>query len=197
MSGKDIRRNSACKNTKNSTDKKKYLTDSQVKELMYAAESRGRHQHRDMVLILMMYRHGLRACEAISLTWDDINFKESNIYIWRAKNGNSTTHILQPDEVEALTELKRLYPSDSYVFTGEKTPQLSRESLGRIIKTAAKLAGLKDVHPHTLRHSCGFNLAEKGMNMYDIQAYLGHVNVQNTAIYIAGNPKRFENIDWN
>ena len=174
----------------------KHLTESQVEQLMYAAESRGRHQHRDMVLILMMYRHGLRACEANRLTWSEIHFEESNIYIWRAKNGVSGYHILQPDEAEALKELKRLYPSDYYVFLGEKTQQLSVESITRIIKSAAKLAGFTGVHPHTLRHSCGFSLAEQGTPMYDIMAYLGHKNVSSTNIYIAKNTERFEKISW-
>lgn len=178
------------------SEKKKHLEEAQVLELMYAAESRGRHKHRDATLVLMMYRHGLRACEASCLMWSDISFEQATIYVWRAKNGIPSTHKLQEDEVTALKELRRLYPSDEYVFIGEGSEQLTTDSIDRIIRTAAKIAKLDGVHPHTLRHSCGFALAEKGLSTRDIQGYLGHSNISSTAIYIAINPKRYESISW-
>jgi type 1 fimbriae regulatory protein FimB/type 1 fimbriae regulatory protein FimE len=107
------------------------------------------------------------------------------------------THPIQPDELEALRELKRIYSESPFVFCGEGTDQLSTESISRIVKSAAKLANLGiGVHPHTLRHSCGYALASKGYTTRDIQEYLGHRNIQNTVIYTEISPSRFQHIEW-
>ncbi|HCF29011.1 MAG TPA: hypothetical protein DEV81_17820 [Cyanobacteria bacterium UBA11049] len=52
------------------------------------------------------------------------------------------------------------------------------------------------VHPHMLRHSCGFFLADKGYPTRDIQDWLGHASIHNTVIYTAQNSKRFSKFDW-
>jgi integrase len=190
-----IRANQREVGVRKASHKKKYLEQKEIDELIHAASARGRHQHRDSTLILMMFRHGLRACEASNLQWSDISWHEATIYIWRAKNGIDTTHKLLADELEALSELKRLYPDSLYVFNGEGTSQLSTESVARIVKSAGELAKLSNVHPHTLRHSCGFALANKGYTTRDIQEFLGHTNIQNTVIYTSISAKRLENVN--
>jgi Phage integrase family len=70
------------------------------------------------------------------------------------------------------------------------------ENVGRIVKSAASLAKLPNVHPHTWRHSCGYYLANKGYTTRDIQLYLGHANIQNTMTYTEISPNRFNFIQW-
>ncbi|KAB8313975.1 tyrosine-type recombinase/integrase [Tolypothrix campylonemoides VB511288] len=175
---------------------REHLTLDEVTELIHAASTRGRHQHRDSVLLLMMFRHGLRATEAAQLKWDAIMWKEQSIWINRVKNSESGMHFLPPDEIEALTELKRLYPNTLYIFPTESGNAMSVDSIERIVTEAGKLARLGKVHPHQLRHSCGFHLANQGATTRDIQDYLGHKNIQHTVRYTKLNPNRFKAFQW-
>ena len=70
-------------------------------------------------------------------------------------------------------------------------------AIAKIIMRAGELAELPlPVHPHMLRHSCGYYLAEQGLPTRDIQEYLGHKNIQHTVRYTAANPARFDRIQW-
>src|SRR3712207_5895051 len=86
---------------------REYLTHDEVRQLIEVAEIRGRYGERGSTLLLMLFRHGLRAGEACLLRWDAIDLKAGTIYITRLKRGNSGNHPLQPDEVERLTQLKQ------------------------------------------------------------------------------------------
>jgi type 1 fimbriae regulatory protein FimB/type 1 fimbriae regulatory protein FimE len=176
---------------------REYLTTKEVYQLIEAAASRGRHKERDRCLLLLMFRHGLRASEAAELKWDAIMLEEAEISISRAKNSNDGTHQLQPDEVEALIKVRELYPKSYFVFPNERGEHITPDGISKIIERAAADAGLRiKAHPHMLRHSCGYYLANQGVPTADIQDWLGHRNIQNTVKYTAQNPKRFEKFKW-
>ena len=63
---------------------REYLTTHEVESLIKAAKE-GRHGHRDATMILIMYRHGLRVSEAVTLKWTDIDFKSGVVGVRRAK----------------------------------------------------------------------------------------------------------------
>lgn len=174
---------------------REYLTHEEVKRLIQTAGLRGRHPVRDPALILIMFRHGLRATEAAHLKWDAI--MGSSIYVQRVKHSICGTHPLQSDELELLKELRSLDSGSRYVFPNERGEHISMGAIAKMIERAGELSqlGIK-VHPHMLRHSCGYYLAELGMPTRDIQEYLGHSNIQNTVRYTAGNPARFSKIQW-
>lgn len=88
-------------------------------ELM-AAELRGHHPIRDKVLLLLIFRHGLRVSEAISLRWDAVMLELKVIGITRLKKSNSGTHPLQPDEIEALADLREENYLGPYLFVSER-----------------------------------------------------------------------------
>lgn len=176
---------------------REHLTPSEVNLLLDVAQRRGRHPERDYALLLLMFRHGLRAGEAATMRWDAVMLDERAIAINRLKNSISGVHRLQDDEVEALRDLKDQYPGSQYLFPGERSPHLSTAAIARIIERCGELAELPvKVHPHMLRHSCGYYLAEQGIPTRDIQEYLGHSNIANTVRYTAGNPARFERFKW-
>lgn len=176
---------------------REHLTLEEVTRLIEAAGERGRHRLRDRTLLLLMFRHGLRAGEAVILRWDAIMFDAGAISIKRLKRGEGGVHRLQEDELKALRELREKYPASVYVFTSERGSKLSTDAIAKIVDRAEGLAQLPlPVHPHMLRHSCGYHLAEQGMPTRDIQAYLGHKNIQHTVRYTAANPRRFDRILW-
>jgi type 1 fimbriae regulatory protein FimB/type 1 fimbriae regulatory protein FimE len=176
---------------------REYLTLAEVNKIIKAAGTRGRHKERDHTLLLVMFRHGLRASEACNLKWDAVMLEENTIWINRLKGSESGSHPLPPDEKSALLELQKLYPGCIYVFASERGASLSVDAIAKIVERATKAAGIPiKVHPHQFRHACGYHLASFGATTRDIQAYLGHKNIQHTVRYTAQNPKRFEHFLW-
>ena len=71
---------------------------------------------------------------------------------------------------------------------------LSTRSIRHIIARAGELANIPErVHPHQLRHACGYYLASQGHDTRAIQDYLGHKNIHHTVRYTQMSPMRFEN----
>lgn len=173
---------------------KDFLTEDEMKKLLLAAK-KGRNGSRNHLIILMMYRHGLRVSEAISLKRSDVNLAQSRLWVKRLKNGLS---VEQPIDGEELRAIKRYLASRTdmlpWLFISERQQALTRQSINYIIKTAAKRTETHDVHPHTLRHSCGYYLANKGYELRLIQDYLGHRDPKHTVHYTRIASFRFEGL---
>jgi type 1 fimbriae regulatory protein FimB/type 1 fimbriae regulatory protein FimE len=178
------------KNTERRT--REYLTPAEVTQLMQAARHVGRHGHRDTTLILLMYRHGLRVSEVSSLRWDAIDLKTALLHVRRLKRGVAATHPLYGSELRALRKLQPATPELPYVFLSERGSPLSARTIRHILLRAGLDAKLPfPVHPHMLRHACGFYLANKGIDTRAIQQYLGHRHIQHTVRYTELAPQRF------
>ena len=163
---------------------REYLTADEVDRLMNAARSVGRHRDRDSTLILLAFRHGLRVSELIALRWDMIDLKQGLMHVSRLKNGVNSTHPLRGPELRALRKLKRDYPDTPYVFVTERKGPLTASAVRKIITRAGDIAKLgMPIHPHMLRHSTGYKLANDGHDTRAIQLYLGHKNIQHTVRY--------------
>ena len=178
---------------------RRYLNADQIDRLRKAAKSTGRHGHRDSTFILTMFRHGLRVTEAINLTWKDVALDDRapSMFVHRLKGSTSTSQPVKGDEIRALRKLKRLYPSSPQVFCNERKNPMTPRGIQQVIKRAGEIAGFEQcIHPHMLRHSCGYYLAEKGFDTRMIQDYLGHRNIQHTVHYTAANSERFNKIRW-
>lgn len=173
-----------------------HLTASEVKHLIEAVKAQGGwYSKRNGLLILMIYRHGLRRREAAQLRWSDVDLSEGTIYIRRIKGSRSGRHPLQGDEMRALRKLKRNEGSSPFVFNSNRHTPLSERSISHIVHEAGLLAQFEfTVHAHLLRHACGYYLANKGVDTRTIQDYLGHVNIQNTVRYTHLSAGRFEGL---
>ena len=172
---------------------REYLTSDEVDRLIVAAKGLGRHGHRDMTMIIMMFRHGLRVSELVTLRWDMIDMKQGIMHVSRLKNGVSSTHPLRGPELRALRKLRRDYPDTPYVFVSERKGPLTGSSVRKIVARAGKKADIPfPVHPHMLRHACGYKLANDGQGTRAIQHYLGHKNIQHTVRYTELSANRFK-----
>ena len=139
-----------------------------------------------------MFRHGLRVGEITTLRWEQIDFQQGFLHVKRIKKGLASTHPLRGVEIRALRKLKRGYNNSVYVFVSERKAPLTKRTVQHIIARAGRLADLDfTIHPHMLRHSTGFYLANKGHDTRAIQSYLGHANIKNTVIYTALSHQRF------
>jgi integrase len=172
---------------------REYLTDAEVGRLTEAARA-NRWGHRDATMILVAYRHGLRASELVDLRWDQIDFNTATLAVRRAKKGTPATHPIRGDEMRALRRLQREQdPKSAFVFTSERGAPFTTAGFARMIERAGEAAGFKfKAHPHMLRHACGFALANKGHDTRALQAYLGHKNIQHTVRYTELSPDRFK-----
>ena len=179
---------------KPSTRNREYLRASEIKAMIRAAKKIGRHGVRDGGIILLMFRHGLRTAELVALKWTQIDLAGGYIEVHRVKHGRDSIHPLRSPELRALRALQRDYTDTSYVFVSERKAPLSTRSIRHIIARAGEIAGIPfQVHPHQLRHACGYYLAAQGHDTRAIQDYLGHKNIHHTVRYTQMSPQRFEN----
>src|SRR5262245_27413342 len=140
----------------NLTVKRRYLTEREVERLMDGARKYGSYGHRDATMILVAYRHGLRASEVCDLQWQQIELSEGRLHVHRVKNGISSVHPIRGDEMRALRKLPRDYPQDRLRFRAR------RANIGfhRLIQRLGEAAKMPfPIHPHMLRHACGFKRA--------------------------------------
>lgn len=163
----------------------KYLTPKQFQELLGYTNN-----HRDKALLTLAYNHGLRVSELISLKWSQIDINEQKIFVERLKGSKSTWHPLYKSDITCLAEIPRVADT---VFVNRQKQKLSRQAVSKIVAKLAKLSGLS-LSPHTLRHSCGYKLAQSGLNAFNIAEYLGHANLNNSLIYCRTNVTKFNNL---
>lgn len=171
---------------------REHLTEAEVDQLIGAAKA-NRNPHRDCTMLLVAYRHGLRAAELVDLRWDQVDFNTATLHVRRVKRGTAATHPILGDELRALRRLQREQdPKSPFVFTSERGAPFSSSGFARMIERAGTAAGFGfKAHPHMLRHACGYALANKGHDTRALQAYLGHRNIQHTVRYTELSPERF------
>ena len=172
---------------------REYLTPTEVEKLTKTARD-DRYGHRDSTMILIAFRHGLRASEICDLEWSQVEFgRSAALHVRRAKNGKPSIHPLRGDEVRALRELRRQFPDSAFVFTTERGGPFTADAVNRLVKRIGERARFAfPVHVHMLRHACGFALANAGHDTRAIQDWLGHRSIQHTVRYTELTPTRFK-----
>ena len=174
---------------------REFLTGEEVERLRKASGDRlGRNPHRDGTLILLAYRHGLRVSELVGLRWDMVDLNQGQLHVRRLKQGRPSTHILRGSELRALRRLHReQVPSSPYLFTTERGSPMTAAGFRKQLSRIGQAADFPfPVHPHMLRHACGFKLAHDGHDTRAIQEWLGHRNIQHTTRYTELTTRRFK-----
>ena len=173
---------------------KNFLTEAEVERFLQAAKS-GRYGLRDHVMMLLMYRHGLRETELCRLTVSALDLETARIWIDRVKGGLSTHHPIAGDELRAVRRYLRIRDSRlPWLFVTERGGPFTRQGIYYLVRCISLRTDLGEVHPHMLRHACGYALANQGHDLRTIQDYLGHRDPKHTAVYTRTAAKRFENL---
>ena len=132
-------------------------TPGEMEALVEAAKA-NRYGHRDATMILLAFRHGLRAAELCDLRWDQAEFSAAVLHVRRIKNGTPSTHPLLGDELRALRRLQRDSVPSPFVFVSERGSPSTTAGFARMIERAAVATGLElKAHPHMLRHVASRN----------------------------------------
>jgi site-specific recombinase XerD len=177
---------------------REHLTETEMDKLLAALKD-NRHGHRDWLVGLIIYRHGLRVSEVCDLRWDDIDLRKRTVIVRRLKGSTDSVHYLERDEVNGLKLLRRQQQVNgikgAYVFINERGQPFGRMGIGRMVERAGEAARLPfPVHVHMLRHSTGYALAGRGMDTRRLQHFLGHASITNTVRYTAMSPEPFKDI---
>ena len=171
---------------------REYLTEAEVGRLMKAA-GKNRNGHRDATMILLAFRHGLRAAELVTLRWDNVDLAHGKLHVNRVKNGSPSVHPLAGTEIRALRRLKRESPESPFVFVSERGSPFTTAGFRKMVARLGVAAKFQfAVHPHMLRHACGYKLANQGVDTRSLQHYLGHRNITHTVRYSELSPDRFK-----
>lgn len=174
---------------------REFLKLEEVDKLIGAAKS-SRNGKRDALMIQLAFGHALRATELVNLEWDQIDFAAGTIRVVRAKNGTPSTQYLSPLEIRALKQLRKETQQQRYVFLSERQTPMTERGFHKLISVTGERAGFEfPLHPHMLRHSKGYQLANRGTDTRLIQGFLGHVSIQHTVRYTALDPKRFKGLE--
>jgi type 1 fimbriae regulatory protein FimE len=149
---------------------------------------------RDQCMVLLSYKHGLRASEVVGLALADLRLADRQIVVRRLKGSLTNVQDLTDQSGEPLLSERRMLTrwlkergdnASPYLFPSQKGAKLSRVQFFRIFQTAARKAGLPEnrCHPHCLKHSLAIRMVEAGQTLPAIAQALGHRSVTSTMIY--------------
>jgi type 1 fimbriae regulatory protein FimB len=156
---------------------RKHLSGREFERLLDAIKG-SRNEVRDRCLVLLTFRHGPRVSEACGMVLEQVDVESRILHVARLKGGLSTTHPLRGDEIRAIKSwlVERAWmkaPGRSF-FLSEQRRLLHRSTVNLKLRKYGEKARLPvAVHPHRLRHACGFALADQGADTRLIQDYLG------------------------
>ena len=178
-----------------------HLDRQHVERLLATPDERSRMGLRDKAILATMYATGTRASEVIGLKLPDVNFD----YQYLRCFGKGSKERMIPMAARDLAVVRRYIDDErprlthgrptQYVFLTKSGNRLSRETLWRIVKKYAALAGLGDQGtPHTLRHSFATHLLAGGADLRSVQEMLGHSDISSTQIYTHVDANRLKAI---
>ena len=146
-------------------------------------------------MVLIAFRHGLRASELVDLRWDQVDLENALLHVRRTQewqSGDASTDRARITGSAAATA--RASPNRRSCSSERGTP-FTKRGFQAMVERAGEAAGFDmKIHPHMLRHACGFKLANDGVDTSTIQAYLGHKSIQHTVRYTELAPTRFKSL---
>jgi len=176
------------------------LTHGEILSVLKVAASESKRNH---AMILLAFKHGLRASEVCALKTSDIDLKNGSIIIRRLKGSLKSSQDLLDLPGQPLISEKRVlhawleeretyHDRSDYLFLSQKGGAMDRSGFYRVFSQIAERAGLpvSKRHPHCLKHSLGFYLVDRGVSLPSIQQTLGHKSLASTGVYLKVTDER-------
>ncbi len=182
----------------------RYLPDTvhyeQIEVLLEAPDPTDEFYHRDKALLELLYATGMRASELTGLCVEKMNLDIGYLRCFGKGNKERIIPIGRAAIRAVKDYLRLLRPavvtrhSDRTVFLSRTGRPLDRSNVWRLVRKYAERAGIKNLHPHTLRHCFATHLLEGGADLRVVQELLGHSDPATTEIYLHVNPTRLKEV---
>lgn len=155
-----------------------YLTINEVYQLADASRD-----IRERLIVLLMFKTGIRVSEACNITLNDINIKEKTIKI-HGKGNKERIVLFDNEVVELLNKYLSKTKIEKNLLLNKKGKPCDRFYIYSLLKELANLANIKkNIYPHILRHSFATYMLEQGVDLRLLQVMLGHEDITTTTIY--------------
>jgi type 1 fimbriae regulatory protein FimB len=167
----------------------KSLESQELIALLKAAKARS---NRDWAMLLVAYRHGMRASEVTALKLSDVDVKSQSLTFQRVKGSLRSTQTIERLQGQPLLDERaalRLWLSErdddsDYFFTSQKGGKLSENGFWRLFKVIQAEAGLEGRSCHALKHTRASLMIQGGANLAEVRQMLGHKSLSSTLRYI-------------
>ncbi len=145
---------------------------------------------RNRALLRLLYGAGLRVSELCGLRWRDFQERDDSAQVTVFGKGGRTRHVLlSVGTWEVLSAIRGDAGEEAPVFVSRKGSPISTSQAFRIVRAAAKRAGVdKDVSPHWMRHAHASHALDRGAAIHLVQTTLGHSSVATTGRYLHARP---------
>ena len=177
------------------------MQDEQVQKLLSAPSPNDALYLRDVALLELLYAGGLRASELADLDTNALHFELGVCRIMGKGSKERLVPIGRPALRAVQRYLDELRPdlekpgiSGERIFLSRTGQPITRVVVWQVVKRHAKRAGLKDVHPHTLRHSFATQMLAGGADLRVVQELLGHSNINTTQVYTHVDRSRLKDV---
>lgn len=165
----------------------KFLNQTEIENLLLVPDVSGEIGLRDRAILELLYACGLRVSEAVDLKISDVNL-DAGILTCRGKGSKTRKIPIGTSAVEWLKSylvLRRKKENFEIqnLFVSSLGKPITRQTIFVFIKEYAEKIGLKDVSPHTLRHSFATHLVQNSADIRSVQQMLGHADISTTQIY--------------
>lgn len=165
------------------------LTPQEVQKLFAAVRTESPAGQRDLAMLHTLASTGMRVTELVSRDVTQLDLARGEIRC-RSRNQRERVLPISPAGQRALAmyldDGRRTLvhdPQQPALFVNHHGQRLTRQGFWLIMKGHAKEAGIKDITPHTLRHSFAYEMLGKGTDLRTVQELLGHANISTTQVY--------------
>ena len=155
------------------------FSDIELDELRSACKTK-----KERAIIELLLSSGIRVSELTEMKIKDINFSTLAVHVVNGKGDKERMTYTTEVSAKHLTNYLNDKPIGENLFYNKNNQVLEPGGVRYILNTLAKRAGVENVHPHRFRRTFATNLAKRGMDIQDIQALLGHSNIETTMSYV-------------
>lgn len=169
------------------------LSREQLTSLFEQIEMAQPAGQRDFAMLHLLSTTGMRVGELVALNLADCNAEQATV-LCPGRQGRSrrertlplpaaTVEAIQHYLTEARPQLVNRHPTEQALFLNQRGERLTRQGFWLIIKGYARQAGIIEITPHVLRHSCAVHMLREGMELRSVQELLGHAHLSTTQVY--------------
>ena len=140
---------------------------------------------KDKAIIETFYSTGCRVSELVTLKKSDVDFDRKEVYLFGKGRKHRTSYVNARMEVALRNYFKTRTDDNEWLFVSDRRPhgQMKKEAVEKRLRKLGKVAGVGHVFPHRIRHTTATDALVRGMEVTELQRFMGHESVNTTMIY--------------